>query len=433
MIMEQTSIPSLIARYPQYGSELAELLPLAQNAHRSPGASKLPAVEAEIPAVANPFGQPHPKRRVSFLQWLLFLFEQTQLRPLPRMSVASWVLVGALLVGLISGGGVGVAYAADGANPGEPFYGFDRAAESIQMALTFGAQAKANFGLLLAQERLAEVHSLTEQGAPLRNIYRALIDYENQLEWVSQHVAQNQGVQNEFETHELGLALAELVSNEASEVSWVAENVTAPNAALVAQTQSASGGFPNIGRNKSPLTAGDQNQGEGHQFGVENAPGIGQSRSNPGLALGSLSLEDRLVALEALRQKIQTQQNLGQVQAAKITLEKYENQVHLLAQIMAELSQDEARQEALATLISTAQSRHAQVLAQLVEQLPAQAQAGIQRALQAASAQPGQGGPPENVPGQGNPGGGPPEDNPGQGNPGGGPPEDNPGQGKGPH
>ena len=51
-----------------------------------------------------------------------------------------------------------------GAKPGSALYGLDRAMENIRMAFTFNKAKKANYGLKIAEERLAEAKELSEKG-----------------------------------------------------------------------------------------------------------------------------------------------------------------------------------------------------------------------------------------------------------------------------
>lgn len=51
-----------------------------------------------------------------------------------------------------------------GLKPGSVFYGLDIAAERVRMAFTFDKQKKAEYGLEIAEERLAEAKELSEKG-----------------------------------------------------------------------------------------------------------------------------------------------------------------------------------------------------------------------------------------------------------------------------
>jgi hypothetical protein len=72
-------------------------------------------------------------------------------------------LVAALVVVVALGGGL--AYAADGAVPGEPLYGLDRGLETVRLALAAQPEAKAQLWLSLTEERLQEAEELAQEGS----------------------------------------------------------------------------------------------------------------------------------------------------------------------------------------------------------------------------------------------------------------------------
>lgn len=413
MIMEGRSITALVERYPQYKDELSELLTVAQTAHRVPKAKRI---------ITQPDHQTLPAAKraskgsatwAEFWAWLLFVFEQLRPNLAARASAVSWALVAALLVTLFSAGTVGVAYAANEAKPGDLLYGVDRALESIQLSLTFNSQRKAELSLSFAQERVAEAERLADESAPLRVIYRTMMDQEQQLEQVRQLVAQVQFSGEGTQTQNLERAFTQALSNREEAILQVAALVAAANT----QDKPAAIAATN-GTAKRPAEA-SLNDPQ-----AQPAPGIGYTNALNHQTSSSQNFAERLALLESLQQQAQIDFEHGHIQAAKIALNKYENQVHLLAQTLVTIEDDDERAEVMAALIAEAQSRHSQVLAQLVEQLPAAAQAGLQRAIEASSQNNGQGnpggGPPDNVPGNGppddKPGGGPPDTPPGRGN-----------------
>jgi hypothetical protein len=77
-----------------------------------------------------------------------------------------WAMVGLLLaiVLALTAGGAGVIYAADGAVPGDPLYGIDRAVEQARLSLAKDAQARMGLWLSFAEERLEETLALEQRG-----------------------------------------------------------------------------------------------------------------------------------------------------------------------------------------------------------------------------------------------------------------------------
>ncbi len=70
-------------------------------------------------------------------------------------------IVLAVIVALAAAGG-GVTYAADGASPGDPLYGIDRAAEQTRLSLTASPAQAVRLQLAFADERLGEAEELAE-------------------------------------------------------------------------------------------------------------------------------------------------------------------------------------------------------------------------------------------------------------------------------
>lgn len=64
-----------------------------------------------------------------------------------------------------------------GINPDNPIlYGIDRALERIRMAFTFGDENKVNYGLKVAEERLAEIKAMQEK-QNVKALEKAVIGY----------------------------------------------------------------------------------------------------------------------------------------------------------------------------------------------------------------------------------------------------------------
>jgi hypothetical protein len=84
----------------------------------------------------------------------------------PRTAALSLVRIAALLILVAATGSAGLAYAADGAVPGEALYGLDRAVESARLAVTTRPGAKAHLLLAHASERLDEAAAVAPGGDP---------------------------------------------------------------------------------------------------------------------------------------------------------------------------------------------------------------------------------------------------------------------------
>ena len=86
-------------------------------------------------------------------------------RPLPApRRIWQPALAGLILVVTLLGGGLGVAYAAADALPGEALYGAKRGLEQLQLALTSTPGSQASLRARFASERLQEAEALLAAG-----------------------------------------------------------------------------------------------------------------------------------------------------------------------------------------------------------------------------------------------------------------------------
>ena len=86
-------------------------------------------------------------------------------RPLPApRRIWQPALAGLILVVTLLGGGLGVAYAAADALPGEALYGAKRGLEQLQLALTSNPGSQASLRAGFASERLQEAEALLAAG-----------------------------------------------------------------------------------------------------------------------------------------------------------------------------------------------------------------------------------------------------------------------------
>ncbi len=72
-------------------------------------------------------------------------------------------IIAAVLVALIAAT-TGLVVASDGAGPGDPLYGVDRAVEQVQLDLAFSPEARAELQIAFARERLAEFTADLQKG-----------------------------------------------------------------------------------------------------------------------------------------------------------------------------------------------------------------------------------------------------------------------------
>jgi hypothetical protein len=170
-----------LAQYPEHRRELAELLGAALLLQSLPAVEPRPAFRSgararllERVAATHPRGWRERLKRAS----------QVFTRPPFVPSRFAWVPAAILVLALLAGG---TAYAADGAVPGAPLYGLDRALEEIQLAMQSQPEQAARLNLAFASERLAEAQALAEAGDTAGLVW-ALDEYDTLLTGLSSAV-----------------------------------------------------------------------------------------------------------------------------------------------------------------------------------------------------------------------------------------------------
>jgi len=117
----------------------------------------------------------------------------------------SWILALILAASVIGGGGL--AYAADGAAPGDALYGLDRAMETVRANLTTDPVESIELELAFAQERALEVGQTAGDGEPA-HLGQALDNYGDTISAVARGVAAVEGPAGATPEAQLTQALA---------------------------------------------------------------------------------------------------------------------------------------------------------------------------------------------------------------------------------
>ncbi|MDX1600176.1 MAG: DUF5667 domain-containing protein [Anaerolineales bacterium] len=187
VLADQASIASCIERYPEYGDELARLLPHVQAVR---GASRLDPTPNPQPGSHEHISAGTSKTLADRTLWAQIRTFFTPTRAPGRRRGFTWALVGSMLVAMLGFGGVGVTYAADGASPGQPLYRLDLAIESAHMALTLDSVSRAELALAFAQERVAEAETLAAENPAPDSITQAAAGYHANMQQATQAVAE---------------------------------------------------------------------------------------------------------------------------------------------------------------------------------------------------------------------------------------------------
>ena len=343
----QESIERVVEASRQDAGELRELLRLA---HRLRAASlEWPSDDLQRVAKVRLLARLAPGPGESTVADRMRAWVSTANLLVPRRMEMKSLLIAAL--GLFTlGGGAGVAYAADGAVPGSPLYGLDRAIEKVQWQLTSSPAGQAQLGLSMAEERLLELQTLAAARA-------------------AEDLLQIAGASYGESVHQAAAALAAVAAEGGEARTQAVANVITAAQAIHAQVVSdVIEGMPEQAQGGPP---------EGVPVGAPEDEDLAEEQP--------LSFEERVAGLETFLTQAQVEIAEGDLGSARIQLLAFEIEVDALAQELASVAEDDAtRAQALAVLLDEALMIHKQVLTQLMTQVPAGAAVWIQKALEAS-------------------------------------------------
>jgi hypothetical protein len=183
------SMEECLSRYPEFRKELQKLLLAAEDLRQAPAVN--PSLDFKLNARHRLIKKldVDVKEGVTFGERIRRTVRgrhgPTSVRRRPAMS---WLLISAIVLSLFAGGGVGVAYAADGAVPGDALYGVDLGVESLRYYFAFNQETKAELALDFADERLEELQELLGEGASGEYIGQVLAEYAQNLQLAVQAV-----------------------------------------------------------------------------------------------------------------------------------------------------------------------------------------------------------------------------------------------------
>ena len=316
----------------------------------------------------------------------------------------SMIVIFTLIAALLGGGGVGLAYAADGSVPGDALYGVDTAIESIQYALTLDHEAKAQRALAFADERLAELQDLIDEGAGEEEIQQAMDGYGQNVSLAAEALAAVAASGDEGQRAEaLEALIQEALSIHTQVLTEAREQVPdqAGSSIDYAIGVSETGGIVMEDLFSQGMPGGPPEDTPGEL--PEAMPGDSQDIPSPPVEVPSGSehgapgplaedfadqdfvdrighLQDRVDSIGQL-----TEEDLYEELESEIG--EYKNQVDVLAQALADVAQeDEARADALAVLLDEALAQHSMVLNDVLDSAPDQAKAYIEHAISASEA-----------------------------------------------
>lgn len=239
------SIEECLRLYPNQRKELRDLLEVAASVQSAyPGYPELrpsklyaktgrekflAAIAGDVPATTLQINEPKESQSAG-----VFNIKSLFGRAYVTASAAAAALV--ILAG-------GLVYASSDSLPQSPLYGLKRAAESVQLALTFDSEGKARLHYRLAQKRLAEAKSMANVGEKKTavRIYKEAEDSLEQAKKIAKTMPGDNQNKLKGEIDTLGKTAKEQTNNA---LSGVASNkiakVTEPSATSSTDEQAAS-------------------------------------------------------------------------------------------------------------------------------------------------------------------------------------------------
>ena len=181
MEKEQLTVEACLERYPQHRVELDELLRVATAIRQMPSVQPSAAFIMHARTRLMKQLKPRPISLARLLDRSRGGKRNARRKRLLSRPSMSWLSIAALILVLILGSGVGVAYAADGAAPGDFLYGIDTAMEAVQLAFAPNGGDRAQLELRFAQERLEEINHLFVEGNSGENIQLAVNGYSETI------------------------------------------------------------------------------------------------------------------------------------------------------------------------------------------------------------------------------------------------------------
>lgn len=181
------SASSFLAQQPQHAAELQPLLALAQRAQAAPAPRARPqAVRAGrqrlLAAVAQEFPAPPVSSR-PFTRYAERLLSRLSIRKGPAMGLV--LRAAYAFVSICALAGIFTVTAAAESLPGDDLYTVKRAWEGVELLLSFGPQARADYEARLALERRREVSALMGQHRSARGVeFTAMIQAIEADDWL---------------------------------------------------------------------------------------------------------------------------------------------------------------------------------------------------------------------------------------------------------
>ena len=247
----------------------------------------------------------------------------------------SWLLITSIVLSIFAGGGIGVAYAADGAAPGDALYGVDLGVEELRLFFAFDHEAKAQLALNFADERLEELQELVGEGASGEAIGQVLAGYAENLQQATQAMNMVMAGDSVEAGETLRLIVQQKLTLQNQILEQVRNQITAQNQGQVEEAirtmeatrtrveEMLAAGGQGGPADDSPVGPPDDNQGGNPEITpggpADNEPGEGQNEGQQGSDAGPFEQEND--ALRACMEEVEalvTQGDVGGLSQAAV-------------------------------------------------------------------------------------------------------------------
>lgn len=173
-----------VERYPEHRQQLAVLLHTWETISGAPLVEASPAFRRVAASrLKNRLGTQRPE---TFSQKIRLIWHSTT-HTFSRSFSKRWIAIATIVLLALLGTGAGVAYAADGALPGDPLYSAKTTIEAVRLAFS-GPEGDVHLFNEFANTRVAEMQALTAAG---RNddMASAAEGYENAISGLANAMA----------------------------------------------------------------------------------------------------------------------------------------------------------------------------------------------------------------------------------------------------
>ncbi|OGO41702.1 MAG: hypothetical protein A2W36_02460, partial [Chloroflexi bacterium RBG_16_58_14] len=198
-------LEAVLARYPEQAGELKPLLEMAawMGAARAAVEPRPGYVRASRARLIERIGQAQAVQPLSWWERLSGMFVGRR--------YATQLAVVALMLACLVLGSSGIAYASQGALPGDRLYPVKLGLEQVELLVNLDPVEEVRLHLHFSQNRLDEIEHLVAQGR-YQDVHQAVLDYEYQIDQATRQLTSLAG-QNPEQAGQLALEMGKILAD----------------------------------------------------------------------------------------------------------------------------------------------------------------------------------------------------------------------------